>query len=112
MTSDRKFNIGDLVRVRTWDDIAAEFPDRVGITVIDLPHHICVTREMCDTYGGMMFQVAETYSDDHFLVLETPDGSGRPGTWTWSVHMVELADDLKSDSPILPEQLSAILIGR
>lgn len=112
MSRQKNISIGDIVRIRTWEEIAEEFPDGINDGFIDLPNEICITGSMCEGYAGELYQVTGKFGGDAFLDLDALDGSGSPGAWTWSVDMVEIIDESAPDPCVQPEQLFAILNGR
>lgn len=78
-------HVGDKVRIRDWDDMAAEF----GVNAYDeIPCRMTFIRDM-QKYCGYEYTVAEVYGehDDSFLcTFEEGDTRG----YTWSSDMIQI----------------------
>lgn len=94
----REFEIGDLVRVRDWEDMAAEYGTKPGTTYINCPYWVFTDR-MRD-YCGMVFTVSEKVPRVHTLCY---NGSGNEHIpWRITGYMLEAAE-IPADDFGVPE---------
>ena len=88
-----KFTVGDLVRVRTWEDMASEFGinDRGNIAVT----HV-FTQDMDEYFGNReIYRISQIEEQDDRYYLEEKDGTNANRGYVIGVEMLELvtADD-------------------
>ena len=106
------FGEGDVVRVRSWADMAADFGQSDAEHSIALPRDTSFVdsmRHLC----GKKFLIDQCLERGRygFYRLEGFEGTNPEG-WSWSAEMLEPVLDVEVSRPrIDPESLSSILIG-
>lgn len=106
------FGEGDVVQVRSWDDMAEEFGSGTSKFYINLPRHATFINEM-KKHCGKKFVIEQCYGGAKygFYGLAGFDG-WNPEFWWWSAEMLEPALMEKPYHPeVNPESLSCILTG-
>jgi len=90
----RDFEVGDLVRVRQWIDMEAEFgTNRSG----DIPCHLCFVKRMRDLCGREAEITGITGWDSNEYLFENDEELNR---WRISGDMLEYPDDGDDFSPL------------
>jgi hypothetical protein len=91
-----EFKVGDTVRVKTWDEMAQEFPDLVSKFGIEIP--FLYTKGMADKYGGEECIIEDVYLRDGGGANVTTrqkiylsDLEGQPTFFSWNELMIEPA---------------------
>jgi hypothetical protein len=92
-----KFQVGDRVMIRYWDDMCEEFgypEDETGYGYIDLPgasfseemKHLC----------GRKASISHIYGDNHEVGLKDWDNADDT-CWTYNTDMISLVEKVKRD---------------
>lgn len=79
-----KFSVGDIVRVRDWDDLMAEFGEDVQGNI---PAPYVFVQNM-RKYCGRKFYIDRLEKDDEYGTTEV-FSDDFPGCWHWSEEMFE-----------------------
>ena len=102
-----KFTVGDLVRVRTWEDMASEF----GITRsgnIDVPHSF--TPDMDECFGSRKtYRISGVKERDNEYYLEKEDGTIANEGYVIGAEMLELVSESKNFLRIYKEWIDKAL---